>query len=306
MFCRIDNIAELIMAVLGAFPPGLTCRPIEESDWDGIIDCLRRNFPTRDRNYWERAVVRMEKRPFVPDLPKYGFVLDMSGRIVGVLLALYFRHLGNEDEELRCNLSSWSVDPEYRAFAGKMVIAALRKKNVTYINVSPAPGTIKVNEALGFRRYADGQLAFLPALSSTRGGYRVLEARPDLPELALLSEGDQEILLQHAALECLSLVCVAEGKAFPFVFKTRRILRGLVPSAQVIYCRSPEELSQCAGALGRYLLRKGVFLCVVDANGAVPGLVGRYFAGSGTKYFRGPKPPSLGDLTFTELVIFGF
>lgn len=86
------------MAVLGAFPPGLTCRPIEESDWDGIIDCLRRNFPTRDRSYWERAVARMEKRPFVPDLPKYGFVLDMSGRIVGVLLALYFRHEGLKEK----------------------------------------------------------------------------------------------------------------------------------------------------------------------------------------------------------------
>ncbi|MGV1792336.1 hypothetical protein [Rhizobium sp. A37_96] len=294
------------MAVLGAFPPGLTCRPIEEGDWSGIIDCLRRNFPTRERDYWERAVTRMEKRPFVPDLPKYGFVLDMSGRIVGVLLALYFRHQGQEGEELRCNLSSWSVDPEYRAFAGKMVIAALRKKNVTFINVSPAPGTIKVNEALGFRRYADGQLAFLPMLSSSRRPYRVLEARPDLPEMSLLSEGEREILLQHAALDCLSLICVDGGKAFPFVFKTRRIFHGLVPSCQVIYCRSPEELSQCAGAFGRYLLRKGIFLSVVDANGPVAGLVGRYFAGSGTKYFKGPKPPSLGDLTFTELVIFGF
>ncbi len=293
------------MAVLGAFPPGLTCRPIEESDWDGIIDCLRRNFPTRDRSYWERAVARMEKRPFVPDLPKYGFVLDMAGRIVGVLLALYFRHEGLEGEELRCNLSSWSVDPEYRAFAGKMVIAALRRKNVTFINVSPAPGTIKVNEALGFRRYADGQLAFLPMLSAVRRTYRVLEARSDLPEMSMLSEGDREILLQHAALECLSFICVAGDEAFPFVFKTRRIFHGIVPSAQVIYSRTPEELSRCAGALGRHLLRKGIFLCVVDANGPVPGLIGRYFAGSGTKYFKGPKPPSLGDLTFTELVIFG-
>ena len=294
------------MSVLGAFPLGLTCRPIEDNDWDGIIDCLRRNFPERDRSYWKRAVTRMEKRPFVPDLPKYGFVLDMSGHIVGVLLALYFRHDGLEGEELRCDLSSWSVDPEYRAFAGKMVIAALRRKNVTYINVSPAPGTIKLNEAFGFRRYADGQLAFFPILSAARRPYRVLEARADLPEMSLLSEGDRGILLQHAALDCFSLICVGEGRALPFVFKTRRILRGMIPSSQVVYCRSPEELSQCAGVLGRYLLRKGVFLCVVDANGPVPGLVGRYFAGSGTKYFKGPKPPALGDLTFTELVIFGF
>ncbi|MFJ6321326.1 MULTISPECIES: hypothetical protein [unclassified Rhizobium] len=294
------------MAVLGAYPPGLACRPIEDSDWEGIIECLGRNFPTRPRSYWERAVARMEKRPVVPDLPKYGFVLDMSGRIVGVLLALYFLHQGQEGDEIRCNLSSWSVDPEYRAFAGKMVIAVLRKKNVTYINVSPAPGTEKVNEALGFRRYSEGQLGFFPLLSSARRGYRVLEARSDLPEMSMLSQGDRDILLQHASLDCLSLICVGEGKAFPFVFKTRRVFHGMVPCAQVIYCRSQEELSQCAGVLGRYLLRKGALLCVVDANGPVRGLTGRYFAGSGAKYFRGPKPPPLGDLTFTEVVIFGF
>ncbi|OCI93877.1 hypothetical protein A6U86_17615 [Rhizobium sp. AC27/96] len=294
------------MAVLGAYPPGLTCRPIEDNDWEGIIDCLGRNFPTRSRSYWERAIVRMEKRPIVPDLPKYGFVLDMSGRIVGVLLALYFRHEGQEgEEEIRCNLSSWSVDPEYRAFAGKMVIAVLRKKNVIYFNVSPAPGTEKVNEALGFRRYSEGQLAFLPILSSVKHPYRVLEARSDLPEMSMLSEGDRDILLKHAALECRSLICVGEGKAYPFVFKTRRIFHGIVPCSQVIYCRSLEELSQCAGVLGRYLLRKGMLLAIVDANAPVPGLTGRYFAGSGAKYFRGPKPPPLGDLTFTELVIFG-
>lgn len=294
------------MAVLGAYPAGLTCRPIEDSDWEGIIECLGRNFPTRQRSYWERVAARMAKRPVVADLPKYGYVLDMSGHIVGVLLTLYFEHPGQEGAEIRCSLSSWSVDPEYRAFAGKMVIAVLRRKHVIYINVSPAPGTEKVNEALGFRRYADGQLGFLPVLSKTRQPYRVLEARSDLPEMSMLSEGDRDILLQHAALDCLSLICVGEGKAFPFVFKTRRVFHGLIPSGQVIYCRSPEELSQCAGVIGRYLLRKGILLCVVDANGPVPGLIGRYFAGSGAKYFRGPKAPPIGDLAFTELVIFGF
>jgi len=293
------------VAVLGAFPPGLTCRPIHEDDWDGVAECLSRGFPERPPSYWKRALSRMARRPVVADLPQYGFALDMSGRIVGVLLALYFRHQGQEGEEIRCNLSSWAVDPEFRPFAGKMVMAAFRKKNVTYINVSPAPETIKVNEALGFRRFSNGQFAFLPALSPVKPAYRVLDARSDLPEMAMLSDSDREILLEHAALGCRSLLCVGEGKAFPFVFKARRIVRGLVPCSQVIYCRSPEELSQCAGAIGRFLLRRGTFLCIVDANGQVPGLTGRYFAGSGPKYFRGPKPPSPGDLTFTELVIFG-
>ena len=92
--------------------------------------------------------------------------------------------------------------------------------------------------------------------------------------------------------------------AYPFVFKARRVLRGLVPCSQVIYCRSHAELSKCAGALGRYLLSKGHVFGLVDATGPVPGLVGRYFAGVGPKYAKGPNPPSPGDLAFTEFVVF--
>ncbi|OBZ95836.1 hypothetical protein ADU59_10880 [Pararhizobium polonicum] len=293
------------MAVLGAFPAGLVCRPIHEDDWEGVIACLGRGFPQRHRSHWVRALARMAQRSAIADFPRYGFVLAMEERIVGVLLALYYTRQGQEGEEIRCNLSSWAVDEEFRPYAGKMVIAALRRKNVTYINVSPAPETMKINEALGFRRYSNGQFAFLPALGSVRRPYRILEVRPDLPELMLLSESERGILLEHAALGCRSLVCVRDGRAFPFVFKTRRVFHGLVPCSQVIYCRSALELAQCAGPIGRFLLRKGILLCVVDANKPVLGLTGRYFGESGPKYFKGPKPPSLGDLTFTEFVIFG-
>ena len=33
--------------------------------------------------------------------------------------------------------------------------------------------------------------------------------------------------------------------------------------------------------------------------------VGKYFAEYGPKYFKGPAPPRLGDLSYTELVILG-
>ncbi|SDJ26236.1 hypothetical protein SAMN05428953_105155 [Mesorhizobium muleiense] len=85
----------------------------------------------------------------------------------------------------------------------------------------------------------------------------------------------------------------------------RRILRGLIPSYQIVYCRSLADLSRCAGAIGRFLLRSGILLCVVDAREPIGGLFGWYRANSGLKYFRGPRPPSLGDLSFTELVMFG-
>jgi len=251
-----------------------------------------------------RALTRMSQRPAIGDYPRYGMALENSGRIVGVILTLYAGYKGQQDEEVRCNLSSWSVDAEFRPYAMKLIMPVLRQKNVTFVNISPAPTTLNANKAMGFRPFSNGQVAFLPAIHPTRPG-RVLDVRTEPAEMAMLSERDRYILSEHSALGCLSLICVGDGQAFPFVLTPRRIMHGLVPCSQVVYCRSLLELSQWAGALGRLLLRSGILLCVVDAMEPVPGLFGHYFPRKGLKYFKGPKPPSAGDLTFTELVLFG-
>jgi hypothetical protein len=42
----------------------------------------------------------------------------------------------------------------------------------------------------------------------------------------------------------------------------------------------------------------------IESMGPVDGLIGR-FSASGPKFFRGPNPPHVGDLTYTEWVMFG-
>ncbi|OJY02312.1 MAG: hypothetical protein BGP04_13530 [Rhizobiales bacterium 62-17] len=293
------------MAVLGKIPVGLNCRSIAEADWEEVISCLCRGFPQRDRVYWTQALSRQSQMPAVADFPRYGFILEIEGKVVGVVLTIYVLHQGPEGEHVRCNLSSWYVDVDYRPYASKMIAVLLRQRTVTFINVSPAPDTRKVNEALGFRLFSKGQFAFLPVLSSMRSSYRVLEVKPDLPELAMLPESERHMLAEHAALGCWSLLCVDQQAAYPFVLMPRKSWGGLVPTCQVIYCRDMAALSRCAGTLGRFLLRKGIFISLVDATAAVPNLVGRYFDDRGVKYVKGPNPPPLGDLTFTELVLFG-
>jgi hypothetical protein len=299
------RILELIMAGVGALPTDVRCRPIVEADWEGVVDCLCRGFPERNRSYWMKALTRMSQRPAVAGCQQYGFALENNGRIVGVLLTLYTRYQRQDGDEIRCNVGSWSVDAEFRSYALKLIWTILKQRDVTYTNISPSPATIRHNLALGFHLFSSGQFAFLPALSSVQRSFRVLEARSDLAEMAMLSDSERYILLEHSALGCLSLICICDGEAFPLVLKPRRILRGLLPSYQIIYCRSLTDLSRCAGAMGRFLLRSGILLCVVDANEPIAGLFGRYRHNSAPKYFKGPKPPSLGDLTFTELVVFG-
>ncbi|MDG4887140.1 MULTISPECIES: hypothetical protein [unclassified Mesorhizobium] len=293
------------MAVLGAFPPGIGCRPFDERDWGGVADCLHRGFPERSRSYWIEALTRLAQRPAVVDFPRYGFVLEKSGRIVGAVLTLYAKHRSLEGDEIRCNLSSWSVDAEFRPYASRMIATVTLRKDVVYTNISPSPGTVRLNKAFGFRLFSGGQIAFLPILNGMPRPDRVLEAHADLAEMAELTDNERYILLEHAALGCLSLICVCDGLALPLVLKPRRILHGLVSCCQVVYCRSHADLVRCAGVVGRFLLRRGQLLCLVDAMGPVPGLSGRYFPNKGIKYFKGPKSPSPGDLTFTEMVLFG-
>ena len=270
-----------------------------------MIDCLCRGFPGRGRNYWAQALTRLSQRPAVADFPRYGLALEKSGQIVGVVLTLYSLHRGQEGDEIRCNLSSWSVDTAFRPYASKLIAVLLRQKGVTFTNISPEPATLKANVAIGFRLSSNAQFAFLPALNPVQRSCRVLEVRSDLAELALLSDGERYTLSEHAALGCLSLLCICDGAAFPFVVVTRRTGHGLIRCGQIVYCRSLADLSRCAGTIGRYLLRRGILLCLVDAKEPIPGLFGRYFPNRGPRYFKGPKPPPLGDLTFTELVIFG-
>ncbi|WP_206075213.1 hypothetical protein [Mesorhizobium tamadayense] len=131
---------ESTMAVLGAFPPGVGCRPFDEEDWEGVADCLHRGFPERSHGYWIEALTRLSQRPAVADFPRYGFVLEKSGRVVGAVLTLYARHSGLEGDEIRCNLSSWSVDAEFRPYASRNDRDGHHaRRDVVYTNISPSP-----------------------------------------------------------------------------------------------------------------------------------------------------------------------
>ena len=88
------------------------------------------------------------------------------------------------------------------------------------------------------------------------------------------------------------------------MFRSRRKF-GLIPFAFLIYCRDLESFVRFARPLGTYLARHGIPLVVLDANGPIPGLFGRYEENVGPKYFKGPEQPALGNLSYSERAMFG-
>ena len=106
-----------------------------------------------------------------------------------------------------------------------------------------------------------------------------------------LSAGDVEMLTRHARYGCLSVVCrTANGEALPFILLPMRIRRGWIapPAMQLIYCRDIADYVQCAGAIGRLLLRHGKISVLLDSNGPVrrPGRL--LLQGARPQIFQGP------------------
>jgi hypothetical protein len=281
------------------------CRQIEDADIASVVDCLSRGFPRRRRAYWVRAMARLAERPAIVDLPKYGYLLEYGQSVVGVLLMIHSRRAARAGETIRCNLSSWCVDKPFRSYAMVLHRVAVKRKEVTYLNISPAAHTKAAVEAMGFRRFCNGQIVFAPILSAPRPGVRVVRFAADSPEAALLSPDERAILVEHSALGCRALICIEDGAAHPFVLQRRAAFRRLIPCQQLIYCRSMDEFVHFAGPIGRHLAMRAWPIFVADASGPVPGLAGIYLPERGAKYFKGESPPPLGDLTYTELAILG-
>ena len=284
--------------------PEIRCRQIEQGDVAAVAELLIRGFPNRSRQFWHRALDQLTRREPPRDLPKYGYLLETNGAVVGAILLICAEMRSGGLVTPRCNLSSWYVDPAYRTYAPLLASQALRHKEVTYLNVSAAPHTWPIIEAQGFSRYSEGIFICMPALSRAAAGDTATVFDAKHQPAATFDHFEQEVLQQHAEHGCISLWCETRERAFPFVFRPRMV-KHVIPCAQLIYCRDIADFARFAGPIGRYLALRGRSLVVVDANGPIPGLVGIFRRGSKPKYFKGPQRPRLGDLAYTEYAILG-
>jgi hypothetical protein len=286
----------------------IRCREISATDLDAVAELLTRGFVGRSRDYWMQGLRRQAAREVPNGYPRFGYMLHSDGVPVGVLLLLYTTRINSGEPMIQCNLSSWYVEPAFRNYAPFLTSLAQKNKEVTYLNISPATWTWPIIEAQGFKPYCSGLFFSLPALSRVTPGMTVETVSPDAGAIEGLPDAEVELLTRHARYGCLSLVCRRPGAGpVPFILLPMRIRRGLFapPAMQLIYCRDIAEYVQCAGAIGRTLIRRGKIAIILDANGRVPGLAGIYSSARGRKYFKGPHRPRLADLTDTELVLYG-
>lgn len=277
-------------------------REICSSDLGALADLLTLGFPVRTREYWLNGFRRLGARSNPKGPSPYGWVMVHNEELVGVILLINSSILVSGQLVLRSNLSSWFVKPAFRSLANVLVKQATRRSDVTYLNISPAPHTWRTIEAQGFKRYSNGQFVALPIARATSCKTELREVGGEIP---IPFEGfERDLLLDHHAYGCLALWCSSSEGDHPFVFLPRKVKR-LIPCYQLIYCRNIDDYVRFARPLGRFMVMRGRPFVLIDANGAIPGLKGRFFPDVSPKYFKGPDRPRLGDLSYTEAPIFG-
>ena len=285
--------------------PRVRVRQIDDADLNGVVDLLARGFPNRAHSSWSGVIGRLAARSAPTGLPKYGYLLENGGVPVGVLLAIFTLINDGEAATLRCSVSSWYVEPRFRSYANLLVSRLFKHKDATFLNVTASPHTWPVVRAQGYSQYAQGVIVAVPALQHTFARVRVTPFVVEQDAPAHSTPFERNLLRDHAAYDCISLWCVTDERAYPFVFRRRRVMQMPIV-AQLIYCPDIVDLVRFAGPIGRFLASSGMPFMVIDANGPVTSLVGKFFDARFPKFFKGPHRPRLGDLAYTETAMFGF
>lgn len=301
---RVKRIRQRLFAKPAPPPTNVRvrCREITSDDFDGVIDLLTRGFWRTPRSFWVDAFRRLSAHPTPEGFSKYGYLLDNDGTPVGVILMITTTRVINGVSSIWCGGSSYYVDPEFRLYAPLLTSRAHRFKDVTYFDLTPSPPRLPVLKAHKYKKLAEGIHVAFPALCRSPPDARVYKVTDDSYMDDRLPAYERDLLVDHASYGCLSVVCEHRGTVHPFVFAIRR--KYGVPYGYLIYCRNQADFISFAGTLGRFLVKRGLSVVVLDADGPIAGIPGRHIQAL-HRYWKGQQKPPLGDLAYTEIAMFG-
>jgi hypothetical protein len=290
----------------------IQCREICSADIERIASLLHAGFPERSREHWLLTLDRLATHSTPEGYPKFGYVLAIDGNPVGVLLIIFSAMRVAGETRIRGNVASWYVEPAFRSHATMLTSRALAHKNVTFLNITPARHTWPILEAQGFTAFGTGQFKAMSVFCAGPLGVRVSAVSAETAPADDLSSADIALLLHHASYGCISVICTEGKRRYPFVFlrrshewkSTRVPLSFELPHALLVYCRGIGEFVRFAGSLSRFLAWRGMPMVFIESNGPIRGLLGK-FSATGPKFVRGPHPPHIGDIAYTERVMFG-
>lgn len=270
-------------------------REITETDLPSLIQFFAGELPAR---VYIRLFEILRNKPTPKGPPKYGYLLNSGGKIAGGIILISTAITAEQNTFVRTHLTLLKVGAEFQGYGAFLMKKAQSNTDVSYISMLAQPSLWPIIEAQGFVRYSFGQFGSVPLLSAAKAprfAGKVIPGHkePDRP----YEPFELDLMLDHTRYGCICFWCVTEDRAYPFVFQSK-ILKRVLKTARLIYCRHLSDLSRFARPIGLALARRGHFAMCNDANGPVPGLVGKYFGGIHPRWYKGMRP-RIGDLAYT-------
>lgn len=284
---------------------GVSCRQIGVDDLPAIVDLLSKGFPDRSRSYWVQGLRRLAAHTPPAGVPKFGYILVSESLPVGALLVIYSNCADGEANAIRCNVSSWFVLPEFRAYAPLLSLRATKTNAATHINVWPAEHTLSTIEAQGFSKATGGLVAGVPALSRTANNVHISATAEEWQRSKFISDRELRLLADHEKFGCVCLWCETSSGGHPFVFRKRLSGSLRLPGAMLIYANCLDDLEEFGGPVGRFLAVRGMPFVLAGSDRPLKWLLSRHFKEKLHIYFKGSNRPRGSDLSYTEVAMFG-
>lgn len=277
----------------------MAIREITHNDLEAVRELLVEGFPLRRNEYWVKGLANLGSLRPMEGFPRYGYLVDVDGAAQGLMLTITS---DRGVQGTRTNFSSWYVREGYRQFATFLFRHALKLKNTTFLNLSPSEHILPILNAFGFKPYTKGvvmvDLRTATRARSTRG----LVQRLGMDDLSSLPETEGQIAEDHFRMGCDVLRLETDARSGLLIHR-RKWIKRLLPCSQVIYA-DPGLIAELAGMVMRALASRGSVLALWDADYTREPAVGRVFARS-IRYFKGADAPPVGDLSYSELAVFG-
>jgi hypothetical protein len=277
----------------------MAIREITDDDLEAVHELLVEGFPLRSKDYWTQGLANLQHLPHVEGFPRYGYLIDADHAPQGLLLTITSERGAHG---VRTNFSSWYVREGYRHFALLLFRHALELENTTFINPSPSEQVVPILKTFGFEPYTAGLLV-LDLRTAMRGrSARAAVQRLGIGDLTDLSERESQIAEDHLRMGCEVLRIETDDRAALLIHR-RKWVRRVVPCSQVILC-DPDLMIDLAGPVMRALAGRGSLLALCDIDQSAKPAIGRV-SPRGIRYFKGATPPPAGDLSYSELAVFG-
>ena len=163
----------------------------------------------------------------------FGYMLVDNDKVVGFFGLIFCERYINNNKSKFCNLTSWIVEPEYRAHSLSLLKPVLRLEGYTLTNFTAVEQVYKIFKRFGFKELGAKVNIILP-LPLSNSFFKKCDVLFDRDEIALhLSPGDLKIYNDHFHFKSRYILLIS-GRGSCFIVVTR-VYRKKIPFAYVHY-----------------------------------------------------------------------